>query len=72
MTKWHIDPTYDPMQDLEDCKQNIEMLKGNVLQVAAAYNDQSAMIQQLINQNRGLVSMMADLSIQLQKYSETK
>jgi mevalonate kinase len=62
MTKWYVDPTYDPLQDLQDCKTDITMLKGNILQVAAAYNDQSDTIKQLMEQNQKLVKMMIILN----------
>lgn len=67
--KWYVDPTYDPMQDLEDCKMNIEMLKGNCLQIAKAYNDQSHTVQTLMDQNQKLVKMMMQLNDQMEQLS---
>lgn len=58
MTSWYIDPCYDPMQELHDAQADIEMLKGNCLQLAHAYNDQSQLVQQLVEQNKRLVDML--------------
>jgi hypothetical protein len=72
MTKWYVDPTYDPLQDLHDCKTDIAMLKNNILQVAAAYNDQSDTIKQLMEQNQKLVKMMVILNDHIEELLENK
>jgi hypothetical protein len=72
MTKWFVDPPYDPLQVLQDCKTDIEMLKNNILQVAAAYNDQSTTIKQLMEQNQKLVKMMVILNDHIEELIENK
>jgi hypothetical protein len=41
---WWIDPTYDPMQDLADCKHNLQLM-------APALKQHAEVIEQLMQQN---------------------
>jgi cell shape-determining protein MreC len=65
MTSHWIDPTFDPLQELHDCKQEILTLKQqqfefqhNLLQVAQAFNQHSQLVKQLLEQNRDLNDML--------------
>jgi ABC-type transporter Mla subunit MlaD len=56
---WWIDPTYDPMQDLYDCKREITNLISALNQLISAHNQNTEMIAQLTQQNRQLLEMYA-------------
>lgn len=49
--KWWVDPTYDPMQDLHDCKNNINLM-------APAMQQHAKVISELINQNNKLTDIV--------------
>ena len=60
MNHW-IDPSFDPMQDLHDCKQEIAELKrqqyqvhNNIMEIARAFNHQTEMIKKVLDQNKDL------------------
>ena len=60
MTKWFVDPSYDPMQDLQDCKEYCEIMKVNAHHMTLAINDQQNMIAQLNEQNKRLLRMISN------------
>lgn len=44
MRNWWHDPSYDPMQDLHDCKHNLQLM-------APALRQHAEVIEQLVQQN---------------------
>ena len=65
MTSHWIDPSFDPLQELHDCKQEILQLKQQQLEfqnslweVARAFNQQSHLVRQLLDQNKDLNSIL--------------
>jgi peptidoglycan hydrolase CwlO-like protein len=55
--KWWIDPAYDPMQELQDCKREIVHLGSALNQLIVAHNNNTTMIDQLTRQNRQLLEL---------------
>lgn len=51
MRNWWHDPSYDPMQDLHDCKHNIKLM-------APALKQHAEIIEELIRQNNALTRTM--------------
>ena len=47
MRNWWHDPSYDPMQDLHDCKHNLHLM-------IPALRQHAEIIEQLIQQNNAL------------------
>jgi hypothetical protein len=63
MTKWWIDPAYDPMQDLNDCKHNLNLMmpaleehRDHIRQLTS----QNQQILELVKQDRRMIKNMAD------------
>jgi hypothetical protein len=48
---WWLDPSWDPMQDLENCKESIGMM-------APAVRQHSDVISELIKQNNALTDIV--------------
>jgi hypothetical protein len=63
MTKWWIDPAFDPLQDLENCKHNISLMAPaleehrDCIRQLVQQNQQS---MELIKQDRRMIKSMAD------------
>jgi hypothetical protein len=60
-----FDPSFDPLEELHYCKQELLRLKQeqlqlqhNVYEVARAFNQQSSLVKQLLDQNRDLNDML--------------
>lgn len=60
MSHW-IDPNFDPLEELHHCKQELLAVKQeqlrlqhNVYEIARAFNQQSDLVKQLLDQNRDL------------------
>jgi hypothetical protein len=65
MTSHWIDPSFDPLQELHECKQEILSLKQQQLEfqhslweVARAFNQQSQLVRNLLDQNRDLNNIL--------------
>lgn len=65
MTSWFIDPSFDPLQELQDCRERSELALTNTHQLAAAFNDQSEMIKILSEQNRSLITMISKANLEI-------
>ena len=48
---WFVDPSWDPMQDLENCKEALSLM-------APAVKNHSEVIGELINQNNNLADIV--------------
>lgn len=64
--KHFIDPSYDPMQDLQDAKEQIEFLKrelfelqGNFHRLVQAHNAQGNLVRQVAEQNTQLLEQLS-------------
>lgn len=60
--KWWVDPTYDPMQDLHDCKYNISLMAPAVKQHAEIINElirQNSKLTEIVEQDRIEIALLA-------------
>ena len=64
-----IDPTFDPLMDLQILKQRLVDLEINFSQLVQAHNHQGALIKQITQQNTELLEQMAWQKHFLQKHS---
>jgi hypothetical protein len=64
-----IDPTFDPLMDLQILKQRLVELEANFAQLVGAHNQQSALIRQIAQQNTELLEQMAFQRHFMQKQS---
>ena len=59
---WWIDPSYDPMQDLENCKHNIELMAPAVRQHADIITDlilQNSKLTNVVQQDRLEIALLS-------------
>lgn len=63
--KWNIDPSFDPLQELQDAKEEIAFLKnelfqlqGNFHRLVQAHNAQGNLVKQIAEQNTQLLQTM--------------
>lgn len=56
--KWHIDPPYDPLQMLQECKEAIDLLTVNNREIVKALVDHSHLINELKEQNKLLYGII--------------
>jgi hypothetical protein len=64
-----IDPSFDPLMDLQILKERIMQLEINFSQLVQAHNQQSQLIRQVAQQNTELLEQMALQRHFLQKQS---
>ena len=60
--KWWVDPTYDPMQDLHDCKHNISLLAPAMKQHAEVINElirQNSKLTDIVHQDRLEIALLS-------------
>ena len=73
-----IDPDFDPLQELAECRQDINNLYKNLNDLARAFNSQGHLVQKLINAMSEMQTSMAkeltyrDLIKEMDKISEKK
>jgi hypothetical protein len=64
-----IDPSFDPLMDLQMLKERLVQLEINFGQLVQAHNQQGALIRQITQQNTELLEQMAWQKHFLQKQS---
>jgi hypothetical protein len=64
-----IDPSFDPLMDLQMLKERIMQLEENFARLVQAHNQQGALIRQIAQQNTELLEQMALQRNFLQKQS---
>lgn len=55
--QWWVDPSFDPLQDLHECKREIQRLTHIVNKLIQANNIHDQSIVDLANQNTSLVTL---------------
>jgi hypothetical protein len=70
MSKWWVDPTYDPMQELHDCKTEINNIGGFLNQLANGINAHDELLVELTNQNRKLLQLYQSSQQEIQHLTE--
>jgi hypothetical protein len=60
-----FDPNFDPLEELDFCKQQLLIVKQeqlqlqhNIHEIARAFNQQSHLVKQLLDQNRDLNNIL--------------
>ena len=63
--KWNIDPSFDPLQDLQEAKEDIAFLKnelfqlqGNFHRLVESHNAQGNLLRQLTDQNTQMLQSL--------------
>jgi len=64
-----IDPSFDPLMDLQMLKERIMQLEENFARLVQAHNQQGALVRQIAQQNTELLEQMALQRNFLQKQS---
>jgi ribosome-binding ATPase YchF (GTP1/OBG family) len=65
MTSWHVDPSFDPLEDLRTAQEEVAFLKkelfqlqGNFHKLVQAHNAQANLVKQIARQNTELLEQM--------------
>jgi ribosome-binding ATPase YchF (GTP1/OBG family) len=65
MTRWHVDPSFDPLEDLRTAQEEVAFLKtelfqlqGNFHKLVQAHNAQASLVKQIARQNTELLEQM--------------
>jgi len=68
MTSWHVDPSFDPLEDLRTAQEEIAFLKkelfqlqGNFHRLVQAHNAQANLVKQVAGQNTQLLEQLAHI-----------
>jgi len=73
-TPWWVDPTWDPMQDLQNCKNNIELMAPAVKQHADVISDlifQNSKLTNVVQQDRLEIALLSKEMMSMRKRIET-
>lgn len=65
MTKWWVDPNFDPLEDLQTVMRYAEVSRQNTKSLVQALNDQHEQIVVLTRQNQQLLAMIENINHRL-------
>lgn len=70
MSNWWVDPNYDPMQELHECKLALQHQGGIINQLINGINAHDELLAQLTEQNRKLLNLYQISQQEIQRLNE--